>query len=30
MVYEVYGAYVERLEEDREKIRAFFGEDFGG
>lgn len=29
MVYEVYGAYVERLEEDREAIRAFFGDDFG-
>ena len=30
MVYEIYGVYVERLEEDREEIRAFFGEDFGG
>lgn len=29
MVYEVYGAYVERLEEDRSQIKAFFGEDFG-
>jgi integrase len=28
MVYEVYGVYVERLEEDKEKIKAFFGEDF--
>lgn len=26
MVYEVYGIYVERLEEDREQIQAFFGE----
>jgi len=24
------GVYVERLEEDREQIRTFFGEDFGG
>ncbi|HEY5514472.1 MAG TPA: integrase, partial [Geomonas sp.] len=28
MVYEVYGIYVERLEEDREQIAVFFGEDF--
>ena len=28
MVYEVYGNYVEGLEEDREKILNYFGEDF--
>lgn len=28
MIYEVYGDYVEGLEEDYEKILAFFGEDF--
>ena len=28
MIYEVYGKYVEGLEEDREKILAYFGEDF--
>ena len=30
MVYEVYGNYVQKLEEDREEILAFFGEDFMG
>ncbi|TWJ19769.1 Arm DNA-binding domain-containing protein [Geobacter argillaceus] len=30
MVYEVYGDYVEGLEEDREKILGYFGEDFVG
>ncbi|BCR04873.1 hypothetical protein DESUT3_19420 [Desulfuromonas versatilis] len=28
MIYGVYGDYVEGLEEDYEKILAFFGEDF--
>ena len=28
MVYEVYGNYVEGLEEDAPKIAAYFGEDF--
>lgn len=28
MVYEVYGHYIEGLEEDREKIRSYLGEDF--
>jgi len=30
MVYEVYGNYVEGLEKDKEKIRAYFGKDFLG
>jgi len=30
MVYKVYWNYVEKLEEDREQILAFFGEDFTG
>lgn len=28
MVYEVYGKYVEGLEQDRKKILTLFGEDF--
>ena len=28
MVYEVYGNYVEGLEEDAEKIYHYFGQDF--
>lgn len=30
MVYEVYGDYVEGLEEDSEAILKYFGEDFLG
>jgi integrase len=29
MIYEIYGEWHENLEEDVEKIRQFFGEDFG-
>lgn len=28
MVYEVYGRYVEKLGDDKEKILAYFGQDF--
>lgn len=28
MVYEVYGDYIEGLEEDRDNIQAYFGPDF--
>jgi len=30
MIYEVYGNYVEGLEKDKKKIRAYFGNDFIG
>ncbi len=28
MIYEIYGKYVEGIEEDADKIRAYFGYDF--
>lgn len=28
MVYEVYGKYISGIEDDKEKIRDYFGEDF--
>jgi len=28
MVYEVYGQYIHGIENDKEKIRGYFGEDF--